>query len=113
MNYMSSQLTLDFRSVAYAKFFYVNQFGETAKHKPRVPTLHCKKIPEGYAFPLLWEYPSETNLERVRRLGLCDEFTPHCILQLRNNHSLSFVGFKANQMFSAYNAHIYGSSNKT
>ena len=109
---MSSQLTLDFRAVAYAKFFYKNQFGEVVKHKPRVPTLHTKKIPEGYAFPMLWEYPCETNLERVKRLGLLDEFTPHCVLQLRNNHSLSFVGDKAKQMFHAYNSYIYGSSNK-
>ena len=110
---MSSQLTLDFRAVSHARYFYVNRFGEVARCKPKVPTVHCKKIPDAYAFPYYQDYPCETVVERVRRLGLLDEFTPHCVLQLRNNHSLSFVGNKAKQMFHAYNSYIYGSPNKT
>lgn len=104
---MNTQLTIDFRAVSHARFFYKNQFGESVRTKPKVPTIHG-----GQRFELsaMSPYPGqpETMHMLAKRRGLLDRWTPVCILQLRNNHSLSFVGNKAKQMFKQYNQHIYG-----
>ncbi len=103
----SKQLTIDFKAVSHARLWYVNQFGETIKCKPKNPTVHGVAVKHELA-PALLQYPYEMLLERANRLGIVDRWIVHCALQLRNNHSLSFVGNKAKQMFKAYNASIYG-----
>ena len=92
---MNTQLTIDFKSVSHARYFYKNQFGEVVRIKPTKPSVHGA---------------AQTDLLRIAlasKLGILDRWTAHCILQLRNNHSLQFVGDKAKQMFAAYNKHIY------
>ncbi len=101
---MNSQLTIDFSAISHSLFHYRNQFGEIVRIKPRQPTVHGgQKIPDGKCF-------GEDGLvsERVKRLGYVDEWTPVCILQFRNNHSLTFTGQKAVDMNKNYKAHIYG-----
>lgn len=104
---MNPQRTIDLRAVAYSEFFWRNQFGETRRCKPRYPTRHGEKAGELFAYPYLMDFPGETVLERSARLGLLDEWTPVCIYQFRNNHSLRFEGKKALEKHKQYNAHIY------
>lgn len=91
----SEQVTVDLRAVSHARYFYTNQFGEVARCKPTKPSVHGSVQHD----PL--------RIALATKLGIIDRWTAHCILQLRNSHSLSFVGQKAKQMFGAYNAHIY------
>ncbi len=94
--FMDYQCVVDFKAVSHARFYYKNQFGEVIRCKPKAPSVHAA---------------TQTNPDRIAlatRLGITDRWTAQCILQLRNNHSLSFVGNKAKEMFKAYNAHIYG-----
>ena len=93
---VNTQLTVDFRAVSHAKYFYVNQWGEQIRCLPTKPSVHGAVQTD----------PSRIAL--AEKLGIIDSWTAHCVLQLRNNHSLRFVGAKAKQMFAAYNAHIYG-----
>lgn len=104
---MNPQRTIDLCAVAYIEFFWRNQFGEERRTKPRYPTRHGARIPDEYAFPYLTDYPCETLLERCRRIGVVDEWTPVCIYQFRNNHSLRFEGKKAIDKKNTYNKHIY------
>jgi len=103
---MNPQRTIDLRSVSYSEFFWRNQFGETVRCKPRHPTRHGQSIPDEYAFPFLVDYPCETVLERCHRIGVIDEWTPVCIYQFRNNHSLTFTGSKAIDKHKQFNKHI-------
>lgn len=93
---MNIQLTIDLRAVSHAKYFYVNQFGEQIRCLPKHPSVHGA----------VQNDPSRIAL--ATKLGILDRWTAHCVLQLRNSHSLSFVGEKAKKMFAAYNKHIYG-----
>ena len=106
---MSTQLVIDFKAVAYARFYYLSQDGLLRHFKPSTYSVHGTLIESGvYAIPLLPEYPHETQLERARRLGILDVWSPHCSLYLRNNHSLRFTGSKAVKVWKQYNAHIFG-----
>jgi hypothetical protein len=110
---MKTQLTVDLKAVSHARFFYKNQLGLETAHKPIRDTVNGAVVPyKQYALPMLHEYPHETWLERFRRFKVIDRWRPVCILQLRNNHSLSFTGDKAKQMWASYNAHIHGKSKK-
>ena len=109
---MSTQLVVDFKSISHAKLWYTNQFGETVRCKPRVPTVHGQPFPNT-KLACLPDQPPETWLERAIRLDVLDRWTTHCALQLRNNHSLRFVGNKAKEMYKAYSKHIYGNNNKS
>lgn len=104
---MTSQLTIDLKSVSYCKFFYRNQFGEVVRVLPKKPSVHGVVVRDGYAFPYDSAYPKETLLERGYRLGLIDSWVPVCIYQFRNNHSMRFEKQKAKDMRDAYNAHIF------
>ena len=106
LEHMNNQLTVDFKAVSHARFHWKNQYGMTLRCKPRRPTVHGKEVPNEIA-PYIQGYENETMLMRAVRRNLLDKWQAQCILYLRNNHSLMFVGDKAQQMFDAYNAHIY------
>jgi len=97
------QQTIDLRSVAYASFFWKNQFGERVRCKPRKPTVHCKPIPADTICE-----NGETPIQRASRLGILDRWTPVCLYQFRNSHSMMFTNQKAKDKFATYNKHIYG-----
>lgn len=106
---MKHQLTIDLNAISHAALYYENDKGNTARTKPRYPTVNGARVPEEKA---LWlpDYPDETMLERATRRKLVDRWEPVCILQFRNNHSMTFKGTKAKQKWKQYNTHIYGTN---
>lgn len=99
---MTTQLTIDLNAVAYCKYFYENKFGSTRRTLPTYPTVN------GVSFPteekLIGE---ETCLQVATRRKLLDYWTPICVYQFRNSHSMRFTGSKAKQMKKTYDTHIY------
>lgn len=107
MNAPNTQLTIDLNSVSYCSFYYKNQWGNVRRIKPKKPTRLGQVIPNEFALPLDPAFPSETLIERGRRLELVDIWTPVCRYQFRNNHSMKFTGDKAIAKHKQYQTHIY------
>jgi hypothetical protein len=72
---------------------------------PRYPTVNGSRLPqEQIALP---DGKSDSALAVATRRGLIDVWTPVCILQFRNSHSMRFTGDKAKQTKQSYDKHIY------
>lgn len=107
MTALNTQLTIDLNSVSYISFYYLSQFGSVRRTKPKLPSARGVGFkPDEYA-PAHTKYPKETMLERATRLGCLDVWTPVCIYQFRNNHSIRFSGEAAIKRKNQYNEHIY------
>jgi len=104
---MRTQLTIDFRAISHARYFYRNQYGETVRCKPRVPTVHGGAT---FAQDELICNSTETRLQFAQRTNMLDRWVPVCVLQLRNNHALTFVGKQATKKWKGYNEYIYSRS---
>lgn len=104
---MKVQLTIDLKAVAYISFYYKNREGKVSRTKPRKPTVHGVVVKDEVA-PIHPDFPNETMLDRAKRLGIVDVWTPVCMYHMRNNHSLKFTGDEAKRKHKAYSAHIYG-----
>lgn len=100
---------VDIAKVAYTHFYYTN-IEDTLhlKTKPKYPTVAGSTFDtHAYAIPWLLEYPLETNLERAFRLGILDIWTPCCVVQLTNSHSLRYTGPKAIAIDKAFRAKVF------
>lgn len=108
-----AQLTIDLKKVSYAKFYWRNQLGIESRTKPTKPTVNGITFnPRGIAIPLIHEYPSETMMERAKRMNWLDVWTPHIELQFSNTHRLFFRGKKAMSYQQAYRARVFNSTKK-
>lgn len=106
------QITIDFKKVQWATYHWINGKGDERKTKPDYFTANGTPIINGdKAYPYLPEYPSESTLERAKRLDILDVWKPVCQLHITANRTLTFTGNRATQIWKAYNAHIYGKRN--
>ena len=104
-----SQITVNLAKVQWCSFFYVNQFTETKRTKPKQPTVYGVEIadePAAY-HP---DYPHETLIERAKRLDIIDVWTPRCVLHISANRCLTYTGQKAINIHKTYREYIYGKS---
>lgn len=93
---MTTQLTIDYRAVSHAKYWYENWCGMVRRTCPKLPTFNGVEL-------------DIDDVLRVKALKKpLDKWTPHVRLQLRNNHSLCFSGEAATKHWKAYNKTIYG-----
>ena len=93
---MQTQLTIDYRAVSHARYWYENWCGQTRRVKPKCPTFNGVEL-------------DIDDVLRVKALKRpLDKWTPVCRLQLRNNHSLLFRGDAARKQWKNYNERIYG-----
>jgi hypothetical protein len=99
---------IDINKVAYAWFYYVNQWGHTYR-KPIV-SVHGIEIqePDGYAL-YHHDYPLETNLERAKRLDILDTWTPIVWFKFTTTRKIAFSGDRALSLWATYRAKIFGS----
>lgn len=104
---MNTQIAIDFKAVSHARFYYKSQLGLIRRTLPKLPTANGMTILPGMPALNIHDYPFETMMERCRRLGIIDVWTPYCVLQLRNNHALTFKGEKAKEMWANYRAHLF------
>lgn len=105
---------VDLGKVAYAYSYYTNlEDSLHVKSKPKAPTVGGSTFDiHAYAIPWLLEYPLETNLERAFRLGLLDIWTPCCVVQLYNGHSLRYTGKKALSIDAAFREKVFNKKGK-
>lgn len=103
----SNRTVIDAKKIAYAAFFY--RSGEYERYlKPKNPTVHgCEIDPKEFAF-FHHDYPSETSLERAKRLMLIDTWIPVFKMILNNGHTLEFTGKKAISMKDKFNSQQFG-----
>ncbi len=73
------------------------------KVKPSSPTVHGEilKNPDHFATHHC-EYPSETILERARRLSILDEWRAVCIFTCNSRVTVRFEGNRATQMWGKW-----------
>jgi hypothetical protein len=102
----TSQITVDFRKVQWCAYFYINQEGLQKRCKPVRPTVRGLEIGDDVALAHP-DYPQETMLERAKRLGILDVWTPKCVLHISANRCLCFSGKKAVTIHLAYRKYIY------
>lgn len=100
---------VDLAKVAYTHSYWTNlEDNLHVKSKPKVPTVGGSSFDtHAYAIPWLLEYPLETNLERAFRLGILDVWTPCCVVQLSNGHSLRYTGKKALSIDKAFRERVF------
>lgn len=108
---MSATTTVDLRKVSHATFFFETADGQCrAKHRPKVTTVHGRVIQDDEpAFPLA-THPGETAGQRARRLGLVDRWIPVIVLRVSSADKLRFTGERAENLWAAWNARVFGSS---
>lgn len=105
---MNAQLTIDLNSVSYVKYFYENKRGDVRRVLPRCPTVNgLPLLKDAIALP---DGKSADALTVATQRGMLDTWTPVCIYQFRNNHSMRFTGTRAKQMKQSYDKHIYKKS---
>lgn len=101
------QHTIRFTDITYAKFWYVNQYGDTRKTKPDMPTYHGTPVHDNELSFLHGEGPKERLVDHIIRKKCIDVWTARCKYQLRNSHSFLYTGEEAIKKWKQYNAHIY------
>lgn len=107
MKQNNNRIVVDLNKCQYAAFWYVNQYGISVFVKPALPTVrgaYCASYELAGYHP---DYPSESMLQRAERLNLLDTWTPVCQFQLTANHSLTYTGDKAVNMWKAWREKIF------
>lgn len=100
--------TIDIRKALWATFGYINQEGTIRTEAIETPTVNGREIElTAYAYPLLHDYPHETQLERALRLGILDRWQSIVIFHFHNHSRIERRGAGALALFQAYNAYIF------
>lgn len=113
ISHPNQHTTFSLSSVAYASFYWRN----------REDNIHCRTEPKYYSAngvifnakefaPLVDGYEGETLLERARRLGILDSWTPVVKFTLKNGHRLIFEGERAKSLWKAWNAKVFSTKKK-
>lgn len=101
------QTTIDFSKVTSAHFYWRNQeYNIRLKHKPMQATVRAVPVGNEPA-AAHHDFPSETMIERAKRLDLLDKWVAVARFQMYSQ-KLEFVGEDAKAKWNAYNAYYYG-----
>jgi len=99
-----NKIIVDLEKCVWVNLVWRNQYGNTSPARPHYKSVRGEIISGinlAYFHP---EYPGETELERVERLGLLDVWTPELTLKLQASEYLVYVGDKALKLYDAWNA---------
>lgn len=100
----NNRIVVDLKKVAYARFFYRNQWGDIRSLRSLVKTVYNKAIcVSEYAYPLDERFPCETVLERAKRMDILDIWKPVLHLRLSAADVLEFSGDKATSLWKTWN----------
>lgn len=103
----NNRIIVDLNKVQWATFFYRNQHGQIRTNIPSNVTVRGESVTLSLAYSHP-DYPGETEIERARRLGITDVWTPVLRLKLQANECLEYTGSKAFSLREAWNAKIFG-----
>ena len=93
-----NRIVCDLAKVQYARFFYRNQYGETVNLLPKHPTVHAMKFdPDDMHIN-----GKETLIAYAHRTKCLDVWTPEVKLQVQANHSLTYTGEKATNIWKEW-----------
>lgn len=109
----NNKIVLDLNKVQWAKYYWINQYGDRRHIDVTVPTVRSQPVFDSEYAAYHPDYPCETELERAKRLDLLDIWQPVCYMQLTANHSVTFTGTKATTMWKMWCAKILNRKNKT
>ena len=107
----NNRTVVDLKKVAYVNFFWSNGKGNHRIIKPKQLTYNGTVMPDDEANePAVHhpKFPDETNIARLKRLGMIDIWIPVCRLQLSNTHALEYTSKKAISIWKEWNARIFG-----
>lgn len=98
----NNNLVIDLNKVAYAWFYWRNQFNEVLRKKPIGPTVHCIPFdPDEKITLVIGE--TITRAEHARRLNVQDTWTPVVRFRMCCADVLEFTGPKAQSLWKAWN----------
>lgn len=108
----NNRIVVDLAKVQWANYYYRNQHGETRPIKPYDPTVYGQKV--SHTERAMWhpDYPQELAIDRAKRLGLIDVWTPELKLKLTASEYLIYTGAKASSIYKEWNARIFGKRKK-
>lgn len=101
--------TCDLHKVQYARFGYTNGAGTFRSTKPRQPTVHGEPF---NADAKLYGGFGESMLSFAKRNHLLDTWRPVVRLQFAANHSVVFIGHRAQTIWREWQARIFGKKGK-
>lgn len=99
-------LTIDLSKVIYCRLLYSNQCGLTRLSKPTF-TINGVSYEENELASYIEGYEQETCIERARRLGLLDVWTPLVIVKMQSRYTLTFSGTMALRIWRAWQSKIF------
>ena len=97
----NNHLVIDLNKVAYAWFYWRNQFNEVLRKKPIGPTVHRTPFDPDEKISLSGVILS--RLEHARLLGIQDRWTPVVRFRMCCADVLEFTGDKAQSLWKAWN----------
>jgi len=112
---MKTNFILDFQKVIWARLYWRSQEGIILTQCPEAPTVYGRTIdcPNDFAYPLNHDFPSETRLERARRLDIFDTWTIFCEMHSYCLETFKWEGKRAIDMYQAYCRFVMSRNKRT
>lgn len=104
----NNHIVVDLNKVQYAKFYYINQYGNIRYTMPAFSTVRNEIVNDEIMAAFHPEHPGETIHARAKRLNLVDVWGVQLVMKLQANSSLIFTGEKAKSLWKAWKAKHYG-----
>lgn len=104
----TNRIVINLNKVAYAKFFWRNQWGDTSPKKPTTLTVHLSPFDIHERAPFNPKFPDESMYGRAMRLGMLDIWMPVIRFRCSAADVVEFTGQKALALNKTWNAKIYG-----
>ena len=94
--------TVDLNKAQWCELFYMNQYNDKLRKKPKNKTVHCEVVKDEMHFN-----GQETMLQFATRLGLFDRWTAYCKVTMTANKTLCYTGEKAISIMREWNRRIF------
>lgn len=111
-SHKDNRIILDLAKCQWSRFYYRNQWGQTTNTKPTLATYRAAVVNPFELAQFHPEFPGETLLERIKRRGELDVWTPEVAFKLSASGVIIYTGPKAVVMNKAWGERIF-KKNKT
>jgi len=92
----NNNLIINLNKVDYMRFYYTNQYGQMLNHAPTgIYSVRLEQVSSNRPAHFHPQYPGETELDRAKRLGLLDFWTPVTCFKITCNETVIYTGQKA------------------
>lgn len=102
----TNKTVLDVSKVQHGTYYWINQYGQIYHSTPLCNSVRLERVfKDELALPHP-DYIGETTYDRAKRLGILDVWKPVVSFQLTANHTITFTGKKAEQMWGIWMKHL-------